>query len=411
MTETVDSVNKTPAPVPDNEASSNRFVDPMFLEKAEARLADEPDQTAAEIAAGKAEEAAAEEKARIDRGDLSADELKAVLDDNPDPGSEAGAGDDQGEDGKPVGAGDAGTAKDGDDPGSKSGTGAEEAKAGEDDNAGEEDDEDEQAKDGEQGKKPRRRSRARRERRAMERKLAALESEIATLKGTKPAATAAEAEAAEADEIGPAPTIEDHEFDTGEWAKAYTEWSDKRIDQSIRKAIETPKKAEQAAAAEEASKKAWATFREREDDARDRYDDYDDVVYDTTRFIPESAASLIVESEQGPELAYWLATHQDEAMKLRGLSEVQLAREIGRIETRLAAQAPPDDTGDDNSEGAEEAKAAAVAEPKPTSQRQKPRTPTKAPDPVPTLRGSAAPSRDPSKMSQDEYEAWRRSKG
>ena len=92
-----------------------------------------------------------------------------------------------------------------------------------------------------------------------------------------------------------------------------------------------------------------------------------------------------MDSERGPELAYHLAKHPDVLERLNGMTERQADRELGRLEASL--QVP----------------AAAPAEP--------PARTTQAPKPAtPAASQGRSVALDPSKMSVEEYAAWR-SKG
>ena len=87
-------------------------------------------------------------------------------------------------------------------------------------------------------------------------------------------------------------------------------------------------------------------------------------------------AELLMTSDLGPAVVHYLGTHLDEAARISQLPPHMAAREVTRLETRLA---------------------------------QKPKPVTKAPDPVPTVGGGTAQTKDPDRMTTDEWVAWRRS--
>lgn len=94
--------------------------------------------------------------------------------------------------------------------------------------------------------------------------------------------------------------------------------------------------------------------------------------------IPHSGAvaELIIDSDKGPELAYYLAKHPNEAREVVNMSPIAAAKFIGGIEARLTASPA--------------------------------KTTTNAPKPPPKVTGrSAANSKDPNSMTQEEYEKWR----
>ena len=169
----------------------------------------------------------------------------------------------------------------------------------------------------------------------------------------------------------PAPKIEDFDDDVT-WANALTDWT------------------RGAVAAEHAqikTREAIGAFHDREVAARDRYDDYDEVVYDLELVIPDAAARIVMASKNGPDLGYYLATHQDEARAMVGMSDVQVAREIGRIETRLASEP--------------------LARPAPKPKAKPRPSATQVPDPIVPISGGAVPNRDPGRMGMAEYRAAR----
>jgi hypothetical protein len=77
-------------------------------------------------------------------------------------------------------------------------------------------------------------------------------------------------------------------------------------------------------------------YGEREEKARDKYDDYEDVVYNPKLRITDVMAETIQHSDIGPDLAYWLGSNPKEADRIARLSPIMQAREIGRIEVKLA---------------------------------------------------------------------------
>ena len=395
----VPSVNPTEnTDIPDSEGATSGWVDPIFIDQNPDRMSDEPEPTPEEIKAREAEEAAAEQVEREAKGEGSPDQLKALIEENPDDED-----DDETEDGKVAG-------KTGDENAEEANKG-EEAEDSDSDEEGDESDDAEEGETSDKPKKPRRRSRARRERRAMERKMREMEAEITALKEAPGATTDTGAEkgaeeAPPAEEATPQPQLEDFDFDTAKWAEALGDWTKQLVNAGEAKAA----KAEEAKAEEAAEKvrqQKLEAIREHEEKARDKHEDYDDLVYDPTIFIPDAAVNLM-EPERVPELVYYLAAHQDEALELKDMSEVAVARALGRIEAKLASATEQQDGPETND--AEEAEAAEEAPETPEPAAKTPRrTPTRAPDPIKTVSGGAAGGRDPSKMSMAEYKAGRMS--
>ena len=82
------------------------------------------------------------------------------------------------------------------------------------------------------------------------------------------------------------------------------------------------------------------TYDTRAEKARDKYDDFDDVVLNPDLRITDAMADVIKESEVGPEVAYYLGTNPKEADRIANLSPLSQAREIGKLEAALSANPP-----------------------------------------------------------------------
>lgn len=100
-------------------------------------------------------------------------------------------------------------------------------------------------------------------------------------------------------------------------------------------------------------------------------------IYDVAQHL----ADVIKESENGPEIAYFLGNNPEEAVRLAGLSTVQVAIEIGRLEGKLSGSL-------------------------------KKKNISKAAEPVNTLtgKGGEVVEKSVDDMTQKEYEAMRRKK-
>ena len=81
-------------------------------------------------------------------------------------------------------------------------------------------------------------------------------------------------------------------------------------------------------------------YNEREEKARDKYDDFEDVVYNPKLRITDVMAESIQSSDNGPDLAYWLGSNPKEAERISRMSPMLQAKEIGKIEVRLADSPP-----------------------------------------------------------------------
>lgn len=107
-----------------------------------------------------------------------------------------------------------------------------------------------------------------------------------------------------------------------------------------------------------------------------KYADFDAVVYDDDLSITPTMAEVIAESEVGMELAYWLGKNPEEAAKIARMRPAQAARAMALQEAKLATPAPA-----------------------PTS---------KAPTPITPVGGKSVIEKDPSQMTDAEFNAWRR---
>lgn len=83
------------------------------------------------------------------------------------------------------------------------------------------------------------------------------------------------------------------------------------------------------------------TFAERQEAARDKYEDFDEVAYNPSVPITPAMAQVIQESEDGAEIAYFLGQNIKEADRIARMSPLLQARELGRIGDKLASAPPP----------------------------------------------------------------------
>lgn len=151
-------------------------------------------------------------------------------------------------------------------------------------------------------------------------RLASLEQEVARLKGT-------------------APPDFNSIADPNEEIAERAAW---KVQQRTAENTEARLQQERQAVAQEQSQRLAAAWEEAKEDARERLPDFDQVVTDRTP-IHQRAASFIVESEKGADIAYWLGKNPKEAQSLFDKFETAPAHalvELGRIEARLSAPAP-----------------------------------------------------------------------
>ena len=82
------------------------------------------------------------------------------------------------------------------------------------------------------------------------------------------------------------------------------------------------------------------SYHEKEEQARDKYDDFEQVAYNPSLKISTVMAQTIQASEIGPDIAYFLGSNPKEADRISRLSPFLQAKEIGKIEAKVAASPP-----------------------------------------------------------------------
>jgi len=102
-------------------------------------------------------------------------------------------------------------------------------------------------------------------------------------------------------------------------------------------------KAEELIAKREAAKQhsqVLESYQEREESARDKYDDFEQVAYNPKLSITNVMAETIQFSEIGPDLAYYLGSNPKDAERISRMSPLAQAKEIGKIEAKLSINPP-----------------------------------------------------------------------
>jgi hypothetical protein len=81
-------------------------------------------------------------------------------------------------------------------------------------------------------------------------------------------------------------------------------------------------------------------YQDREEEARTKYDDFEQVAYNPRLPITTVMAQAIQASDIGPELAYFLGSNPKEADRISKLPAILQAKEIGKVEAKLASDPP-----------------------------------------------------------------------
>lgn len=166
--------------------------------------------------------------------------------------------------------------------------------------------------------------------------IARLQAENASLRSA-PTGAGADRSAAVEREIGAAPKEADFED--------YAAFEDAKADYRIRKALAEQRHAERESQAsthaEQAKVEKFEAFQDRQDEAREKISDYDAVITGAKdREVKPHVGDLVIESEKGALLAYYLAKNPEKLAELNRLSPLQAAKAIGALEHRLTLAKP-----------------------------------------------------------------------
>jgi hypothetical protein len=104
------------------------------------------------------------------------------------------------------------------------------------------------------------------------------------------------------------------------------------------------RKATELLARREAEREQMAlleAYHEREEAARDKYDDFEQVAYNNALPITTVMAQTIQASDLGPDIAYFLGSNPKEAERISRLPQFLQAKEIGKIEAKMADSPAP----------------------------------------------------------------------
>lgn len=172
------------------------------------------------------------------------------------------------------------------------------------------------------------------------------------------------------------PTLAQFGYDEMKYQAALIDYAAQEAERRTLERIREDQTRTQQAQGRSAFEKRQAEFLQAMPDYRAK------VLEDRNLPISTPMLEVIVESEQGPAIAYYLAENRDLAEQIARLPPVQAARAIGRIEARLEANRP-----------------AAAPQAPPVS---------KAPPPPPRIEATEpAVDKDPDQMSPEAWLKWR----
>ena len=128
--------------------------------------------------------------------------------------------------------------------------------------------------------------------------------------------------------------------------------------------------------AQEAQSRVLTSWQDKQEAARDKYADFEEVVGESDAPVTPAMSQAIVESEAGADIAYYLGLHPEEAKRIAQLSPIRQIAEIGKLESKVLTPAV--------------------------------KRPTSTPPPITPIGTKASAEKDPSKMTDSEFAQWRK---
>lgn len=172
-------------------------------------------------------------------------------------------------------------------------------------------------------------------------------------------------------EPGPEPKLENF-GEVDQFTKAHAEWAKRTgYQQAIREA--------EAKTAKDNSRQVAASLAAKEDNARQKYPDYQQAIEPVAPLIMRDPImkQFMIDSDHGADVAYALAKDPVKFSELAQLSPLNRVRELIKLEARITAPPPP----------------------KPV---------TKAPEPIKPVGSSEKAAFDPETAPMEAYSKWRR---
>lgn len=170
-----------------------------------------------------------------------------------------------------------------------------------------------------------------------QRKIDRLNAELAAEKaknaGVKPVEDPAKPKAAAEtiEGLRPKPDPNDPKYKDKTWAE-YNEdlidWKDEK------RQLERTAESKKVEAKKDLETKV-SFYKEKASEAKKIHDDFDEVLQDYEGPQSPELHRALIESDNGAEVAYYLASNPEEAEKMRGMNKDQLNRFIGRVEAKL----------------------------------------------------------------------------
>jgi hypothetical protein len=181
--------------------------------------------------------------------------------------------------------------------------------------------------------------------------------------------------------IAPEPKAADF-TDYDDYVKGLTDW---RVKQARAQwEMESVRKAQQ-----EAANQRQETLKTKLQEGYQIYPDFEEVAFDrSASHITPMVVDILAECDHPADVAYYLAKNRVEGIAISRMTPLQAARAIARLEDKIVATRSSNPAPQTSN--------------KPT---------VKAPPPIKPVGSTATVTKDPEKMTQKEYEAWRISQG
>jgi hypothetical protein len=125
---------------------------------------------------------------------------------------------------------------------------------------------------------------------------------------------------------------------TEEYVEAVAEW---KADLKVKSHFELTEKQRQEQMRQQHMQQVQQSYRKMEESAREKYEDFEEVAYNPSVPITPAMAATIQESEMGPDIAYYLGKNTQEADRIARLAPFLQAKELGKLEAKLASTVTP----------------------------------------------------------------------
>lgn len=164
-------------------------------------------------------------------------------------------------------------------------------------------------------------------------KLAAREAELAEAK-----AKLAEAESKHKEQVKGKPDPKDYEGKS--WDEYYADLAEWKASQAIEQRLSKKEAEEKERSLREEAQKRQKNYEVSAQKLAKEIPDFVDVTENYDGPWNPMIAQALIDSDMGPQVAYFLAKNPEEAEKLDGMNYGQISRFFGRIESRLESKSP-----------------------------------------------------------------------